>query len=244
MERAVVIEDEFNVRKGLIALLEQFCPTVEIIGEAATVGEAVEQINALNPDLIFLDINLPDGNGFDVLKAISNTKIKVIIVSAFSEYALKAIKYSAIDYILKPIIPEELVDAVEKASELIEYDQQFFELNLKNTMNQNVSPSRLVVKTKTEVYYFDIQEITYCQSDVNYTMFYFQNHKPLLVAKTLKYYDDILREHNFGRIHQSYLVNRKHAERIKNEQLILTNGESLPISKKRKTFVSQWMLRN
>lgn len=243
MERAIVIEDEFNVRKGLLSLLAEYCPTVQIVAEATSVADAIEAINIHNPELVFLDIHLPDGSGFDVLKAISNTRIKVIFVSAFSEYALKAIKYSAIDYILKPVIPEELMEAVEKATELIEHDQQFFELNLKNSVTNDSTPSRLVIKTKTDVYYFDIQDIVYCQSDINYTMFYFKNHKPLLVAKTLKYYDDILREHNFGRIHQSYLVNRQYAVGIRNEQLMLQSGEGLSISKKRRTFVIQWMAK-
>jgi len=244
MEKAIVIEDEFNVRKGLIALLEEYCPNIQIVGEATNVSQAINEINEKLPELVFLDIHLPDGSGFDVLKAITHTKVKVIFVTAYSEYALKAIKYSAIDYILKPVIPEELIEAVEKATELIEHDQQFFELNLQNSMHNNAKPSKLVIKTKTEVFYFDIADIVYCRSDVNYTFFYFRDHKPLLVAKTLKYYEDILREHNFGRIHQSYLVNRKYAVRIKQEQLVLTNGESLSISKKRKIFVDNWMTKS
>ena len=244
MEKAIVIEDEFNVRKGLISLLEEYCPNLQIVGEARTVLEAVDLINARQPELVFLDIRLPDGTGFDVLKAITHTKVKVIFVSAYSEYALKAIKYSAIDYILKPVIPEELVEAVEKATELIEHDQQFFELNLQSTMKSNEKPSKLVIKTKTEVFYFDIADIVYCRSDVNYTYFHFINHKPLLVSKTLKYYEDILREHNFGRIHQSYLVNRRYAQGIKHENLVLSSGDILTISKKRKVFVDSWMKKN
>jgi two-component system LytT family response regulator len=244
MERAIIIEDEINIRKGLIALLEDHCPSVQIVGEAATVEEAIEEINKSRPDLIFLDIHLPDGTGFDVLKAISPSTIKVIFITAFSEYALKAIKYSAIDYILKPVIPDELIEAVEKATELIEHDQHFFELNLQQTGNGNSKPSKLVIKTKTEVFYFDIDDIVYCQSDINYTIFNFKNHKPIIVAKTLKYYEDILKEHNFGRIHQSYLVNRKFAIGIKNEQLLLSSSESLSISRKRKSIVDAWLKKN
>lgn len=242
MESAIIIEDEFNVRKGLVALLETYCPSVEVIGEAGSVNDAVELVNRKKPDILFLDIHLPDGNGFEVLKSISHGNIKVIFVTAFSEYALKAIKYSAIDYILKPVIPEELVEAVDKASELIEHDQQFFELNLLNSLKDNSKPSKLVIKTKKEAYYFDIQDIIYCQSDINYTMFHFRNHKSLLVSKTLKYYEDLLREHNFIRIHQSYLVNRSYAENIKSEHLLLSNGEQLSISKKRKNQVEKWLI--
>jgi len=244
MERAIIIEDEINVRKGMIALLEDHCPSLEIVGEASTVAHAIQLINEQEPDIVFLDIHLPDGSGFDVLKSISQTKIKVIFVTAFSEYALKAIKYSAIDYILKPVIPEELVEAVEKATELIEHDQQFFELNMQGASSRNSRPSKLVIKTKTEVFYFDIDDIVYCQSDVNYTVFNFEKHKPVIVAKTLKYYEDILKEHHFGRIHQSFLVNRKYAVGIKNEHLQLSTGESLAISRKRKTIVDVWMKKN
>lgn len=245
MERAIIIEDEINVRNGLIALLKDHCPSLAIVGEAATVATAIDVINEKEPDIVFLDIQLPDGSGFDVLKSIAQSKIKVIFVTAFSEYALKAIKYSAIDYILKPVIPEELIEAVEKATELIEHDQQFFELNIKQSASsKNARPSKLVIKTKTEVFYFDIGEIVYCQSDVNYTLFNFKNHKPIIVAKTLKYYEDILKEHNFGRIHQSYLVNRKFAIGIKNEQLLLSTGETLAISRKRKSIVDEWMKNN
>lgn len=241
MEKAIIIEDEYNVRKGLIALLQEYCPSIQIVGEASTVVEAIAGINEKQPELVFLDIHLPDGSGFDVLKAIKHENVKVIFVTAYSEYALKAIKYSAIDYILKPVIPEELIEAVEKATELIEHDQQFFELHLQNSLKTNAKPSKLVIKTKTEVYYVDISDIIFCQSEINYTHFYFRNHKPLLVAKTLKFYEDILREHNFGRIHQSFLVNRNFALGIKNEHLLLTSGESLSISKKRKIFVDSWM---
>lgn len=241
MERAIVIEDEFNVRKGLVSLLESYCPSLRIVGEAGTVKDAIDLINRQAPELVFLDIQLPDGTGFDVLKSIKHAKIKVIFVTAFSEYALKAIKYSAIDYILKPVIPDELVEAVEKATELIEHDQQFFELNFQNSLKNNEKPSKLVIKTKSEVFYFNISEIVYCQSDVNYTMIFFKDHKPLLVAKTLKYYEDLLKEHDFGRIHQSYLVNRQYAKGIKNDHLLLSTGESLAISKKRKALVARWM---
>lgn len=244
MENAIIIDDEFNVRKGLSALLQEYCPSINIIGEAASVQEGVELINKLNPDLIFLDIQLPDGSGFDVLKALSKSKVRVIFVTAYSEYALKAIKYSAIDYILKPVIPEELVEAVDKATELIEHDQHFFDLNFSKSLKGYIKPSKLVVKTKSEVYYFDITQIVYCQSDINYTQLFFDDHRPLLVAKTLKHYEDLLREHNFCRIHQSYLVNRKYAVGIRNENLLLSNGELLAISKKRRTIVDKWMSNN
>jgi two-component system LytT family response regulator len=244
MENAIIIDDEYNVRKGLSAMLHEFCPKIKIVGEAASVREGVELINTLNPDLIFLDVQLPDGTGFDVLKAIGKSKVRVIFVTAYSEYALKAIKYSAIDYLLKPVIPEELIGAVDKATELIEFDQHFFDLNLSKSLKESVKPSKLVVKTKSELFYFDVSQIMYCQSDINYTQLFFNAHRPLVVAKTLKYYEDLLREHNFCRIHQSYVVNRRYAVGIRNEHLLLTDGNLLAISKKRRTAVYKWLSNN
>jgi len=241
MTRAIIVEDEINVCNGLIALLEIHCPFIKIVHTAATVSESIARINETKPELVFLDIHLSDGSGFDVLKGIENKNIRVIFITAYSEYALKAIKFAAIDYILKPVIPDELIASVKRATTLIEQDHHIHELNLQQISLQNSHQSKLVIKTKNEVFYLAIEDIIYCQSDINYTLFKLTSSKPILVSKTLKYYEDILKEHRFCRIHQSYLVNRQYARSLKNDSLLLSNGESLVISRKRKSIVDQWM---
>jgi two-component system LytT family response regulator len=244
MEKVVVIEDEYNVRQGLIAMIKEYCPSLEIVGEADSINQGEGIINELKPDIVFLDIRLPDGTGFELLKRVVSTNLKVIFVTAYSDYALKAIKYSAIDYILKPVIPDELVDAVEKATRFIQQEKEFVELTSLNEFQNKKLASKIVVKTKTESFYLEIASIICCKADGNYTVFHLDNSKTIMVAKTLKFYEEILSEHDFVRIHQSYLVNPKYIVGVQNDQVKLTNGDALEISRRKKGLIVNLFSKN
>ncbi|UKN03607.1 LytTR family DNA-binding domain-containing protein [Paracrocinitomix mangrovi] len=237
METAVVVEDEVNVRIGIVSMIKDYCPDVDIVGEAGSVAEGFEKITQLNPDIVFLDINLPDGSGFDLLKKIVRDNLKVIFITAYGDHALKAIKYSAVDYLLKPLIPEELIEAVDKATKFVRHDKEFYELSsLSENQGQN-APNKIVIKTKTESYYLDIGSIVYCKADGNYAHIITTNQKPIMVAKTLKFYEEVLADHGFLRVHQSYLVNSKHIVGLQGNLLQLSNNESIEISRRKRGVI-------
>jgi two-component system LytT family response regulator len=244
MEKAVVIEDEYNVRQGLIAMIQEYCPALEIVGEADSINQGEKIINELKPDIVFLDIRLPDGTGFELLKKVISSNLKVIFVTAYSDYALKAIKYSAIDYILKPVIPDELVDAVEKATRFIHQEKEFVELISLNEFQNKKLASKIVVKTKAESFYLEIDSIICCKADGNYSVFHLNDSKTIMVAKTLKFYEEILTEHDFVRIHQSYLVNQKYIVGFQNDQVKLTNGDALEVSRRKKGLIIKLFSKN
>jgi len=235
METAVLIEDEVNVRLGLIAMINDYCPQIKVIGEANSVESGYQLITEKKPDIVFLDIRLPDGSGFDLLSKIISLNLKVIFVTAYSDYALQAIKYSAIDYLLKPVIPDDLIESVEKACKFIRHEQEYYELSSLNDLAQNNQPRKIVIKTKTDSYYPLISDIIYCKADGNYTHVVLRDKKSIMVAKTLKIYGEILSEHGFVRAHQSYLVNINHVIGLHQNKLSLSNGDSIEISRRKKS---------
>jgi two-component system LytT family response regulator len=237
METAVVVEDEQNVRLGLIAMIHDYCPSVKVIGEAANVADGYKQITEKKPDIVFMDVRLPDGSGFDLLSKIVAFNPKVIFVTAYGDYALQAIKYSAIDYLLKPVIPDELIDSVEKACHFIKQEKEYYELSSLNEFASNNSPKKIVIKTKTNSFYPFISDIIYCKADGNYTHIILRDDKPIMVAKTLKFYSDILSEHGFIRAHQSFLVNPVHVIGIHQDTLSLSNGDTIDVSRRKKSLI-------
>lgn len=237
METAIIVEDEHNVRLGLVAMIQDYCPNIKVVGEAASVSEGYKKITEKKPDIVFMDVRLPDGSGFDLLSKIVSFNPKVIFVTAYGDYALQAIKYSAIDYLLKPVIPDELIESVEKACNFIKQEKEYYELTSLNEFSQNNTPRKIVIKTKTDSYYPLISDIIYCQADGNYTHIFLRNDKPIMVAKTLKFYSEILSEHGFIRAHQSYLVNPKHVLGIHQDKLSLSNGESIDVSRRKKSLI-------
>jgi two-component system LytT family response regulator len=231
--KAVIIDDEKRTRELISKLIESFDLGIETfpIGESVTSG--LKAIEDIKPDLVFLDIQMPDGTGFDLLKMIPNKNFEVIFITAHEEFAIKAIKFSALDYILKPIDPEELKKSIEKALECIDHkkeDSQF------EALQQNIQPSqkrRLVLKTQESVHVVDLDKIIRCEADRNYTSFFLVDHKKILVSKTLKDYETLLTGHNFLRVQQSHLVNLDYIDRYDKANggtVIMKDGSEVPIS--------------
>ncbi|MFW6019110.1 MAG: LytR/AlgR family response regulator transcription factor [Bacteroidales bacterium] len=241
MIRAIIIDDEKNSREALRILLKENCPDVEVIAEADGYQSAVKLINQMQPDLIFLDIQMPDGNGFRVLEDTQHTNKEVIFTTAYDNFAIKAFKYSAMDYLLKPIDAGELRNAVEKVSNFKSSGvNSSIELLLEN-LRKNEKPDKLVLSTMEGINVVSIQNIIHCQSDDYYTRFFFKDRKSLLVSKTLKEYEQILKEHNFIRPHKSHLINIKHIKSyIKAESyIILIDDSKIPVSRRRREMVLQ-----
>ena len=240
MKKAVIIDDENRTRELIAKMINSFGLDILAIPAGENVQSGIQAIEELKPDIVFLDIQMPDGTGFDVLKSVKDKNFEVIFITAHEEFAIKAIKFSALDYLLKPIDPEELKAAVEKAIKAVDdkKDESQFE-----ALQNNITPNqkkRLVLKTQESVYVVELLEIIRCEADRNYTSFFLSSGKKILVSKTLKDYETLLSSHNFLRVQQSHLVNLDYVDRYdkgNGGSVVMKDGSEVPLSPaKREVF--------
>jgi two-component system LytT family response regulator len=232
-KKVIVIDDEKRTRDLISRMLQSFDLDIDVIGMGENVESGKTIINELKPDLIILDIQMPDGTGFDLLRNVRYTDFKTIFVTAHEEYAIKAIKFSALDYILKPVDPEELSNSVEKALSTLStpiYSRQIDALqeNLNNSKKK-----KLVLKTTESVFVVSLEEIIRCESHRNYTTFYLTGAKKIMVSKTLKDFETILSSHHFLRIQQSHLINMDFVDRYDKTDggaVVMIGGSRVPLS--------------
>lgn len=243
MIKAILIDDDKNLREGMKGLLSRFAPTIKIIGEADSVASGIEVMNRLEPQVVFLDIQLNDGTGFDILEKLAeqNKTIKsnVVFITAHEQYAIKAFRFSALDFLLKPVDPEELQKVIVKIETVLENknDYSHIDLLLENIRKNVDNFKRIALSTSDGIHLFDISDIIRCESTDNYTKFYIRNNKPVLISKTLKEYEELLKEHNFERIHQSHLINLNYLKSyIKKDggYVVLKDESRLPISQRKR----------
>ena len=231
MKKAVIIDDENRTRELIAKMINSFGLDILAIPAGENVQSGIQAIEELKPDIVFLDIQMPDGTGFDVLKSVKDKNFEVIFITAHEEFAIKAIKFSALDYLLKPIDPEELKAAVEKAIKAVDdkKDESQFE-----ALQNNITPNqkkRLVLKTQESVYVVELHEIIRCEADRNYTSFFLSSGKKILVSKTLKDYETLL---------SSHLVNLDYVDRYdkgNGGSVVMKDGSEVPLSPaKREVF--------
>jgi two-component system, LytTR family, response regulator len=242
MITAVLIDDEQHLREGMKRLLELYGQEISIVGEADSVKTGITAIQKHNPQVIFLDINLTDGTGFDILEELSKKgkiKSQIIFITAHEQYALKAFKFSALDFLLKPVDPEELEKSIVKIKEAIKNNNSFdhIDLLLENIRKKVDNFKRIALSTQDGIHLFEVSDIIRCESQDNYTQFHIKNHKPILISKTLKEYEELLSEHGFERIHQSHLINLSYLKSyIKNDggYIIMSDNTNLPIAQRKK----------
>ena len=243
MIKAFIVDDEPELRKLNRTLLNRFFSEVDVIGECGTVEEAVNFINEHHPQLLILDIRLTDGTGFNILQKIQPYNYSLIFVTAYNEFAIKAIRFSAIDYIVKPIDETEFCDAVDKAlssinsSKLQEQVRTFFNYYEKKTQSR-----RIVLKTSDAINIVDVSDITYCRSESNYTTFYFVDGSKIMISKVLKEYEELLSDYGFFRPHHSFLVNLQYVNKLDKSDggfLILKDKTEIPVSLRRKKKLIQ-----
>ena len=189
-------------------------PEIKIIGKAKSVVEAAKVLQKNKPDILFLDIMLGDGTGFDILEIFPELKSKIIFVTASDAFAIKAFKFAAIDYILKPYSDEDLAFSIEKAQRQIQPDKQQLNILQEAVAAPNKTPSKISLHTSEKIIVVNIADIIRCKSDNNYTTFYFNDNSKILVSKTLKHYADMLKEVSFLRVHQTHLVNIKYIKEL------------------------------
>lgn len=235
--KAIIVEDEKHSRETLKNLLEKFCKGVQVIGLASSVKEALDIIPKSNVDVIFMDIELQSGTGFDILTQLPEINFEVIFTTAFDQYAIKAVKFSSLDYLLKPIDLEELQQAVEKAKNAKnkeEYNQQL------KTLLQNIKQpklSKICLATSEGFEFINTETIVYCEAGGSYTTFVLSEGKKLLVSKHLKEYESLLIDNHFMRVHNSYLINLKEVKKfVKSDEgyVVMNNDDIVSISRNKK----------
>lgn len=239
MIRTIVIDDEVKARETIRNMLNTYCPDIEIIGTAGSVNEGVKLLNKISVDLVFLDIKMGDGTGFDLLRKLKDVKFFVIFITAFEEFAIRAIKFSALDYILKPLDPDELISAVEKAKEAIEKENISVRLEalFENLDMLNNKSKKIVLKTTGSVHIVSIADIIRCESEKNYTHFYIVGMEKITVSKTLKEFSEMLNDFGFYRLHQSHLINLTHVKRydkVEGGSLVMDDDSLVPVSYRKK----------
>lgn len=237
--KAAIVDDVALARETLKEDLVTYCPDIEIIGEADGVVTGSKLLKQIKPDVVFLDIQLQDGSGFDILEILGDISFQVIFTTASDAFAIKAFKFSAIDYLLKPVDPDELMEAVNKLSKANISQQNSYDLLL-NTVKKKTLPQRMALHTLEKIHVTEIADIVRCESNGNYTTFFFKNGQKLLVTKTLKEYDQLLSEHKFARVHQSHLINShqiKEFVKVDGGYLVMHDGSKVPVSMRKKSTV-------
>lgn len=244
--KAAIIDDMEQARLTLKKDLETYTPEVSIIAEAGGVIEGVKMLKSIKPDVLFLDIQMQDGSGFDLLDILSEINFKIIFITASDAHAIKAFRYAAIDYLLKPVDPDELKIAIGKLKTEGFNENAKYQL-LNESLKENNKPhSRLALHTQDKIHVVEISDIVRCESNINYTEFHFIDGKKLLVTKTLKDFEELLNDHGFFRVHQSHLVNTSCIrEFIKSDggSILMSNGDVIPVSTRKKTTVLEMIER-
>lgn len=239
--KALIIDDEFRSTDTLQLMIEKFVPAITQVKSCNHSPDAITIINNFHPDVIFLDIRMPHLSGFDLLERIKNREFDVIFITAFNEYAIKAIRFSALDYLLKPVDSEELINAVNRLLEKKKQKEQRDELLQNFFYNMkagDLKQLRLAVNTAEGVYFLHPAEITYCEALSNYTKFYMQNGRHFITSRTLKEYTDLLLPYRFIRTHKSYLVNRAFVSFINPDGfIVLKDGTKVELSRRKKEEV-------
>lgn len=240
MPTAIIIEDNPDAKENLVLNLADMCPDVDIIGHAPSVIGGAKLLRQLSPDLLFLDIELEDGTSFDLLEIHPQLRAKIIFTTALDHFAVKAFRLAAVDYLLKPIDPDELLEAVQKAKIQLTNQAQF-EL-LADQMKAKAAPTRIALHTQEKIHIVDLPDITRCEAMSNYCRFYFKGGEKLLVTKTLKSFEETLREAPFLRVHQSHLVHLNHVKEFVKQDggyLVMKDGTKVPVSVRKRPLVMQ-----
>lgn len=248
MITAVIIDDERNNIDNLEGLLKKYCPRVQVAGAAMNADDAAALIKGLRPELIFLDIQMPGKSGFEMLKELQDYSFEIILITAYDQYGIKAIKFSAVDYLLKPLNIDELKSAVQKAEKRIKEKMQNHELEnllqlIKN--REEKSAHKMALPNIKETRFVSPKDIIRCESSNAYTSFYIATGEKIVVSKPIYEYEELLSDFGFIRCHQSHLVNKEYIKSwIKRDggYLIMQNGDEIPISKSKKETVANILI--
>lgn len=246
--KTLIVDDEVNNRENLHALLNEYCKDVEVVGLADSVDSAYKIIKSQKPDLVFLDIKMPKKDGFKLLESLNEINFEVIIVTAYNQYAIQAIKFCAIDYLLKPIDIIELNNAVDLVSRRMDQKKENEGLKqLINHLNNKKRSTKIGLASQEKVDFVETNQIIRCEADNNYTHIFIDNQKKMTISKTLKEFEELLSDYGFIRLHQSHLVNSAYIQSYyKNDggYIKLNDGTTIPISRTKKNEIIALIKKN
>lgn len=235
MIKSLIVDDEFDGRQSMRNMVQKYCHQVEVIDEATGVEDAYLKIAEHKPQLVFLDIRMDDGTAFDLLQKFREIPFHIIFVTAYDEYALDAIRYSAIDYLLKPVRPTLLIDAVEKVAKQSRLDKIEEQVSL--LLQEKDKREKIALPTSDGLIFIKIVDIIRCESDSSYTLFYLTEDRKILVTRTMKEFAELLPVNMFFRVHKSHLININHIEQYINRDggsVVMDNNNHVPIARNRK----------
>lgn len=240
---AILVDDEQGNRENLLRMIRQYCPQIEVQAVCCSVAEAQISLSKTQPDILFLDIRLGSDTGFTLLESLPEISFEVIFVTAYDSYAIQAIRFSALDYLLKPIDSSELINAVEKAIQVIlrKQDNKRMQNLLRNAQSLD-KHKKIALSVADKIEFVEIDSIIRCESESNYTTFYLKSGEKLIVSKTLKEYDELLTPYHFLRVHQSHLINLDEIKSfIKTDggYIRMKDGTSISISRQRRNYVME-----
>lgn len=230
MIKTLIIEDEFNAREILKKLLLHAFADIEIVGETSSVSDSISFLKSNSIDLAIMDIELDDGNSFDILKNIDKLNFQIVFTTAYNKYALRAFKFNAIDYLLKPIDPIELVSAINKAISAIEKEINYKELLEISSKKEN---QKIKIKTAHQTYIMHVSDIIRVEAEGAYSNIITINQR-ILISKNLRFYEDLLNDYNFIRVHQSHLINFSKIIKVKSNSVLMNNKDIVPVSSRKK----------
>lgn len=244
MLKALIIDDEIKARNVLQHYITNFIPEVSEVRQADGVDNALGILQSYKPDLVFLDVEMPHKNGFQFLIETKDPQFDVIFTTAYNQYAIQAIRFSALDYLLKPVDPDELKEAVARHLEKRESrgeNKELYQNLVNNIEKREVKDFKIAVPSSDGVYFFTIDEILRLEADRSYTHIHLVKKRPFIASKTLKHFEEMLEEFNFIRTHKSHLVNPQHITRVTsdNDYLLLTDGSRVEVSRRKKDEVLQ-----
>lgn len=237
--KTIIIDDEPHAREKLTLMLERYCPEAQVVGTARDGEEGLRLIAKTQPDLVFLDIEMPEMTGFDMLRRLTDIHFEVIFATAHDHYAIKAIKFSALDYLLKPIDIDQLREAVARAKERLEKQNSFaqYQAFQENLAHSEAARKRIAIPSQTGLVFVRTDELVRCEADGNYTTLYLTNKQKMVSTRSLKEYEELLSDEGFVRIHHAYLINLAHLVRyIKGEggQVLMADGTTWDVSRRKK----------
>lgn len=239
--QALIVEDNAFMATVLHDLLKQNVKDITIVGTAHTGKEALRLIAATQPNVVFLDIELPDMTGFELLQQLADINFQTIFTTSHSHYAIKAFRFNALDYLIKPIVESELDEAIKRFLKSSGNSDEVKHA-LSNLESQSVDHQKLVLSVQTGTLRLPLKQITHIEGERNYSYIYLSNGSRELSSKNLAYFEDLLLDKGFFRSHRSYLINRSAIETLKNDHFILKSGSSIPISRRKRAEANEWFL--
>lgn len=238
----LVVDNETNTRESIVLLIENFCPFDAEIYQATGVLDGLKAIAEINPSVVFLDVELDDGTGMDLLSKLSEIDFHVVFITAHNKYAIDAFRYSAIDFLLKPIQPDELIEAFDKIGKQAKNKNLLEQIHImQDSLNKIASTGKkIVLKDSNSIYFVNVNDIIRCESDGQYTEFYIDNLKRIVISKPLKEYEELLEPYGFIRPHHSHIINTNKIlrfDKVDGGSLVMQNNDEIPVSHRKKTQI-------